>query len=288
MIKPQVWLIGGTSESRELAQALSARKIPYIVTVTTPEAQALYLELEAHRVRVGAMTPAAMSDFALSHNVRCILDASHPFASTVSQQAIALSTAADLGHPISYMRYERSAHHSIDQDSADQDSADQDSADQDRTHSQRATQTNITVVENLKTLIESNLLRHQRVLFTLGYRSLPQVARLHETSTLFARVLPSEKAIAGAIAAGFSPANIIALRPPVALALEKALWQQWDISYVVAKAAGSASGETVKRQAATALGIHLVLLKRPTLLYPKQTNCVLEAINWCAESLSLY
>ncbi|MEO0705078.1 MAG: cobalt-precorrin-6A reductase [Cyanobacteria bacterium J06649_5] len=276
MIKPQVWLIGGTSESRELAQTLSARKIPYIVTVTTPEAQALYLE--AHRVRVGAMTPAAMSDFALSHNVRCILDASHPFASTVSQQAIALSTAADLGHPISYMRYERSAHHSIEQDGVDQD----------RTHSQLSEQMNVTVVENLKTLIESDLLRHQRVLFTLGYRSLPQVARLHETSTLFARVLPSEKAIAGAIAAGFSPANIIALRPPVALALEKALWQQWDISYVVAKAAGSASGETVKRQAATALGIHLVLLKRPTLLYPKQTNCVLEAINWCAESLSLY
>ena len=286
MIKPQVWLIGGTSESRELAQTLSARKIPYIVTVTTPEAQALYLE--AHRVRVGAMTPAARSVFALSHNVRCILDASHPFASTVSQQAIALSTAADLGHPISYMRYERSAHHSIEQDSTDQDSADQDDAEQHRTHSQRATQTNVTVVENLKTLIESDLLRHQRVLFTLGYRSLPQVARLHETSTLFARVLPSEMSIAGAIAAGCSPANIIALRPPVALALEKALWQQWDISYVVAKAAGSASGETVKRQAATALGIHLVLLKRPTLLYPKQTNCVLEAINWCAESLSLY
>ncbi|MGL5508357.1 MAG: precorrin-6A/cobalt-precorrin-6A reductase, partial [Microcoleaceae cyanobacterium] len=44
MIKP-IWLIGGTSESREIARAIAPLNIPVIITVTTSEAIKLYEQI---------------------------------------------------------------------------------------------------------------------------------------------------------------------------------------------------------------------------------------------------
>lgn len=273
MNKPQVWLIGGTSESAELAKALSAQAIPYILTVTTLAAKRLYPEQA--NVRVGAMAPDTMTDFVVSQNVRCILDASHPFATAISQQVIALChsshTTPNTQPTFSYLRYERPTLKSTDELTESIHSPGQ-----------------ITTVKEVEALLTSDLLHHQRVLFTLGYRYLSLFAPLRQTSKLFARVLPSPEAIAGAIASGFSSEEIIAMRPPISLALEKSLWQQWKISQVVAKASGQPGGEAIKRQAAAELGIHLILLQRPSIRYPRQTHCVSEAINFCANALRLY
>ncbi len=198
----------------------------------------------------------------MQQRVQCILDASHPFACEISQQAIALSQK----QAIAYIRYERPAQ----TDSALQ----QDGL--------------LTVVESLESLIASDLLHDQRVLLTIGYRHLARFTALRQTSKLFARVLPSVEAVAGAIAAGFASSEIIALRPPVSLALEKALWQQWQITQVVAKASGQPGGETIKQQVAQQLGVGLILIQRPAITYPKQTSTLSIAVKFCSEALSLY
>ncbi len=198
----------------------------------------------------------------MQQRVQCILDASHPFACEISQQAIALSQR----QAIAYIRYERPAQ----TDSALQ----QDGL--------------LTVVESLESLIASDLLHGQRVLLTIGYRHLARFIALRQTSKLFARVLPSVEAVAGATAAGFASSEIIALRPPVSLALEKALWQQWQITRVVAKASGQPGGETIKQQVAQQLGVGLILIQRPAIAYPKQTSILSIAVKFCSEALSLY
>lgn len=125
------------------------------------------------------------------------------------------------------------------------------------------------------------------MLFTLGYRHLTRFSHLRPSAKLFARILPSAEAIASAEAAGFGASELIALRPPVSLALEKALWQQWNISVVVAKASGTPGGEAVKRQAARSLGVKLILIQRPPIVYPQCTSTVSVALKFCAESLRL-
>ena len=259
-IAPQVWLIGGTRESADLARRLSAQEMPYIVTVTTPRAADLYSDTA--QIWVGKLTAEAMEAFVRQQRVQCILDASHPFACEISQQAIALSQK----QAIAYIRYERPA----------------------QTDSALRQDGLLTVVESLESLIASDLLHNQRVLFTIGYRSLARFTALRQTSTLFARVLPSAEAIAGAIAAGFASSEIIALRPPISLALEKALWQQWQITRVVAKASGQPGGETIKQQVAQQLGVGLILIQRPAIAYPKQTSTLSIAVKFCSEALSLY
>ncbi|MEM6449766.1 MAG: cobalt-precorrin-6A reductase [Cyanobacteria bacterium P01_D01_bin.105] len=261
----KVWLIGGTSESAELASALAERHIPFVVTVTTAVASTLYPAETS--VFVGKLTQAQMGDFVLTHTVSCVLDASHPFAQVVSTGAIAL--AAQSGH-IAYLRYERAP---ISSEQGEPDNGEL-----------------VSSHPSLETLLNPSQLRGQTILLTLGCHILlnyaPQLAQLRKTSKLFVRVLPSQAALSAALSTGFSAKNILALRPPISYSLEKALWQQWQISTVIAKASGQAGGEAIKRQVAAELGVHLRLLQRPPIKYPHQTHCLAEAIRFCEAHVS--
>ncbi len=276
MMAARVWLIGGTSESAALAVALSSGGVPYVVTVTTAAARRLYLDTA--EVWVGQLLAQSIDAFVQRWKVRCILDASHPFASEISRLAIATAERSHINQTngeqeaIAYLRYER---REICPQSFDKTAADK----------------TATAVRSIEEILESDILQHQRVLFTLGYRQLlqfaPSLAHLRRKSQLFARVLPSAEAIAAVSAAGFSAQEIVAIRPPVSRALERALWQQWEISTVVAKASGVAGGEAVKRAIAAELGVRLILIERPALIYPKQTNLISEATEFCSETLRL-
>lgn len=267
----RVWLIGGTSDSARLARALLARSVPFVVTVTTSSAQALYPVGTA--VQVGRLDCSLMASFIAQWAVRCVLDASHPFAVEVSKQAIALCQQ----RAISYLRYERSALSSSALSASAIASSEPFSDD-----------ALIEEVDSIEALVKSDILQGQRVLFTLGYRTLDRFAALRASAQLFARVLPSAEAIDGALQAGFSAREIIALRPPISTVLEAALWQHWGITCVVAKASGQPGGEDTKRQLAKQLGVRLVLIQRPQLKYPAQTNVVKSAVDFCVKTLSLY
>lgn len=284
------WLIGGTSDSAAIARQLSALAIPYIVTVTTPSARKLYPANA--QVWVGKLSPSLAEDFVRRYRVGCIADASHPFASEISGCAIALSQK----HPIPYLRYERPTLANAS-DSKQNSSA--------ASHAEHT----LVSVDSIDSLVDSPLLENQRVLFTIGYRHLEKFVSLRPASKLYARVLPSSEAIAGAMAAGFSDKEIVALRPPISLALEIALWEQWNVSCVVAKASGqlvtpgtpssarsrktdqetdqttdACSGEQIKRQAAHALGVRLILIDRPAIIYPYKTEDLEEIVDFCQEN----
>ena len=92
-------------------------------------------------------------------------------------------------------------------------------------------------------------------------------------------------ALEAAIAAGFAADRLIALRPPISPDLEKALWQQWRITRVVAKASGQPGGELTKRQIAAELGVQLILIQRPTLAYPQQTADLQAVVQFCRQNL---
>jgi precorrin-6A/cobalt-precorrin-6A reductase len=104
---------------------------------------------------------------------------------------------------------------------------------------------------------------------------------------LFARILPSAIALEAAFKAGFTPHNIICLRPPISADLEKALWRQWQISLVVTKASGTAGGEDIKRSVAAELGIPLIAINRPIIKYPQQTSDLSIALEFCRHQLAI-
>jgi precorrin-6A/cobalt-precorrin-6A reductase len=252
-----IWLIGGTAESKAIATHLLPHKIPLAITVTTPQARTLYPDHPLVRVHVGALTAAQMVAFLRDQQICGIVDASHPHAQAVSQQAIA--AAQDLDLP--YLRYERPSLAPVPD-------------------------ATVTPVPDWATLLAGDWWCDRRILFTIGYRYLADLAPWQSRGIFFVRILPSAVALDAAVQAGFTSDRIIALRPPIGLELETALWQQWGIEAVVTKASGRAGGEDVKRQVAQRLGIELIVIQRPALAYPRQTGNQDDILNFCNRCLS--
>jgi precorrin-6A/cobalt-precorrin-6A reductase len=255
----KVWLIGGTGDSATIANLLRESAIPLVVTVTTATAQGLYID--AATVVIGCMDTTQMACFCQHHQIKGVIDASHPYATEVSRQAIAVATELN----IPYLRYERTLY---------------------QPPAVKQQDSQILELDSFEQLLAEDYLTAQRVLLTVGCKALPQFHSWHQRATLFARILPKVKSLEMAIASGFTGDRLIAIRPPISLATETALWQQWDISLVVTKASGQAGGEDIKRQVAANLDIPLIVISRPPMAYPQQTFNLADVLSFCKLALS--
>jgi precorrin-6A/cobalt-precorrin-6A reductase len=244
------WIIGGTSESVMVAQAIAEKNFFCIVTVTTADAVKLYPVLPNLRIRVGQLKEFQIHEFIRQEKIIAIIDASHPYAIAISETVIQIAQALQ----IPYLRYERA---------------------------ELVLSQNITVLENFETLLAGNYLTNQRVLLTVGYKILPRFKIWQSQAVLFARILPSRESLKVSLESGFTSDRLIGIRPPISMDLEKALWQQWNISLVVSKASGQAGGEEIKQRVSQLLGIPLIVIARPNVDYPQQTNNLNEILRFC-------
>ncbi|PSB46371.1 cobalt-precorrin-6A reductase [Cyanosarcina cf. burmensis CCALA 770] len=251
-----LWLIGGTQESAQLAEAIARANLPCIISVTTESARALYPDAACLQVRVGRFTCLEIEAFVQQQGILGVLDASHPYAVEISQSAIAV--CQKLGIP--YLRYERPVFKGAG------------------TGWELGAEERI---DGFESLLSGDYLQGQRVLLTVGYRPLHLFQSWQDKATLFARILPSAIALESALKAGFANDRLICLRPPISAALEAALWRQWNISVVVTKASGAPGGEDVKRTVAAELGIDLIAINRPNIEYPQQTSDLSVALDFC-------
>lgn len=250
----KIWLIGGTSDSVEIANILTLNSIEFLVSVTTQTAQALYSK--NNQIVIGCMNQKKMQSFCKQEKIIAIVDASHPYAVEVSKTAIVTSSQLN----IPYLRYERKEY---------------------QTSNLQDANSLITELDNFKTLLAGDYLLGQRVLLAIGCKALHQFESWQEQATLYGRVLPKIESLEIALNAGFTSDRLIAIRPPLNLALEKALWQQWKVSLVITKASGKAGGEHIKRQVAAELNIPLIIITRPKIAYPQKTKDIQEVLSFC-------
>lgn len=254
----RLWLIGGTQESRQLVEQL-VQQMPHrssqsprcVVTVVTATARSLYPVAPQVQVQVGQLTAAQADDFVTDYGVGAILDVSHPFATEISQLAIAIAQR----HQLPYLRYERPAVTMPPKIWRD-----------------RQGRLGLVCLPELQDVLTSDYLGGERTLLLLGYRQLSRFTPWQSQAQLFARILPSPIALQAALAAGFTPERLLALRPPISAELEKALWQQWQITQIVTKASGRPGGQDQKQTLAAATGRRLIQIMRPAIAYPQQTD----------------
>ena len=277
VVMTTIWLIGGTQESRILAERLVEAGVSATVTMATEAAQSLYPVTPCLTLHVGRLTVDTIPQFLQDHAITAILDSSHPFATQVSELAIATAQT----HHLPYLRFERPLINSQDATRQSTPASPHIPISPIPLSPSSSSSPKSLTFTSIQALLDADILAGHRVLFTVGYRFLPLVQPWQEKATFFARILPSPEALAAALKAGFTGDRIIALRPPISAALERALWIQWTISTVVTKASGSAGGEDTKRRIADELGIRLITIARPQITYPAQTQDIDEAIAWC-------
>jgi precorrin-3B C17-methyltransferase len=247
-----VWVFSGTGDGNALAAhvagALAAAgpdPVPVVVsTATDYGGEIAARDCPGVTVWAGRQGLEARRQELVRSGARVLLDATHPYATVISEQLIGLSR--ELGIP--YLRYERPASAALAVGETPCASAAQ--------AAQRAIATG------------------RRIFLATGSKDLATFLQAPgaDQREWFVRLTAEPELIERALALGVKRDHLCAMQGPFSQAFNTALWSDWGIDCVVTKDSGDAGGFAAKAAAAKALGIPLLVIARPKLDYPAMTS----------------
>lgn len=230
-----IWIIGGTKDSRDIVDRLGSSEI--IVSTATEYGKKL---LKGLNVVSEPMEQVKMQEFIKSNKVRLVLDASHPYAVNVSQNAIEASKAEG----VVYLRFEREM---LAYDGG----------------------VKLTSMEELAEYIKG---LDGNILVTIGSNNLSYFKDMENLENIYFRMLPVRESLEKAEKAGILPKQIIAIQGPFSKEFNASIYKNYEIKYVVTKESGATGGELEKIKAASECGVKPVILSRPEIDYPWKTG----------------
>ena len=234
-----IFVAAGTQDGRELAGALLSAGYPVTASVVSSYGEKLLERYPGLIINDKPLDAAALEAYIREHGVRLFVDASHPYAANVSQNAMQACHAAD----IPYIRYERRSV-PIEYD-------------------------NVHRVETYEEAAKEAARLGQTVFLTTGSRNLKAFTNSEalKNHTVIARILPTAKVLTECEELGLTPKEIVALQGPFSEELNIALYRQYGAEVVVTKNSGEIGGTDTKLTAAKKLGLPVVMIDRPKLDY---------------------
>lgn len=233
-----ILIFGGTSDSLEIAECLNDRGMNYIFSVATEYGKDLYSQ-NIKNLIMGRMDEGEMVSFFKKNDINTVIDASHPHADIVSQNAIKASK--ELG--VKYIRYERKKEDVEDSE-------------------------NIYDVESVDEASQVANRIGKRIFLATGSKTLPVFTRKLEGKDIFARVLPTSSVIKLCEDAGLMADNIIAMKGPFTSDINKSLYQFYNADTLITKESGKAGGFMEKIYPAIELSMNVIIIGRPRVDYP--------------------
>jgi precorrin-6A/cobalt-precorrin-6A reductase len=236
-----ILVLGGTAEARELADELDRGAVRVLTSLAGRVANP---RLPRGQVRIGGFGgPAALADWLAEHEVRAVVDATHPFAERISASAARACPAA--GVPL--LRLERPGWSERPGD---------------RWHRVPDLTAAAALVASLG----------DRVLLTTGRQGLAAFAPVNDAWFLVRCVAPPEPPL---------PARheLLLDRGPYTLAGELALLDRHALDLVVTKDSGGGLTEA-KLDAARERGVPVIVVDRPPRPATERVATVAEALAW--------
>lgn len=237
----RILILGGTSEGRELAEYAAFLSVPTLVSVVSPYGKALLGESESGisysdssvKVRCGALDREEMEKLFKEEQFTLVLDATHPYASQVTELAERLCEECG----IAYARVVRES------------------------TAENGAVCTVDSIEKAALFLER---QEGNVLLTTGSKELEPFLRSKRLSErIFARVLPDVEVIRKCQALGLRGSHILAMQGPFSVALNQAMLEQVQAKWMVTKDSGSRGGLEEKLEAARGCGVSVVLIGRP-------------------------
>ena len=228
----EIVLFGGTTEGRELAELLQQKGVDTLVCVATEYGEALLSAGGSLRVNTGRLDEAAMEALLRAEAPRAVIDATHPYATRVSEQVSALCGALGLRR----IRVKRDAF----------------------------TDASCVCFSDFDGLIPW-LNGTEGVIFsTLGAKEASELARVENfAERIWLRILPLEESLRIVRAAGFPAKRLICMQGPFSRPLNEAMFRATGARILLTKDSGAAGGFLEKLEAARACGMTTALLTRP-------------------------
>ncbi len=234
-----IFTAAGTQDGRELAGALLEAGYPVTASVVSSYGEKLLERYPGLVINDKPLDEEGLTAYILRHGIRLFVDASHPYAANVSQNAMQACRAAG----IPYIRYER--------------------------RSVPVDYKNVIRVESYDEAAREAGRLGKTVFLTTGSRNLQAfiTSEALKDHRVVARILPTAKVLAECETLGLTPKDIVALQGPFSEELNIALYRQYGAEVVVTKNSGEIGGTDTKLTAAQKLGLPVVMIDRPKLDY---------------------
>jgi precorrin-6A/cobalt-precorrin-6A reductase len=244
-----ILILGGTTEATALAQALAQRGdtavLSYAGRVETPRAQPV-------PVRTGGFGGVAgLTEYLRINNVTHLVDATHPFAATMSENAVV--AAREAGVPL--VALTRPAWQPVPGD-------------------------NWRSVPDIPSAVQAVAGESQRVFLALGRMHLAEFAAQPQHHYVLRLVDPPLGRLP------LPQTTVIVSRGPFRVADDTGLMREHRIELVVCKNAGG-DGASAKLAAARGLGIPVLMIDRPVLPPRREMHEVAEVLRWLDHSANL-
>lgn len=263
-------VIAGTTEGREVVEALNRQGLKLAVTVATSLGRQVLdhvTGMEHTAVFEGRRDVDGFRALFERLLPRFVVDASHPFAVEVSRTVKDVCQSMDIGY-VRYLRTDGDASGDVvaegfsrgyakDASAAgfhQEDAKDMSAAGFRRIYAEDAVQA-------------AGILRELpgNILLTTGANTagiyLSEIPDFNDRC--YIRVLDTEPSVGACLTAGVVKSHIIAAYPPFSCADNLALLKRYDIQALVTKDSGEAGGLTEKLESARLMGIPVILIRRP-------------------------
>lgn len=232
----QILVFSGTTEGRNLAECLCGNGIRCTVCVATEYGERVMDKQQGLTIRQGRMNPEEMENFITAGEFLAVVDATHPFASVVSENI----KKSMRNSRIPYLRLKRN------------------------TKEPSANQENILCFPDDEACAAALKETEGNILLATGSKHLAAYADAKELRPrLYVRVLPAMESIVLCNENGIAGKQILALQGPFSAEMNEAMIKQYDIRCMVTRESGSNGGFQEKIQAAENTGIKVMVIGNP-------------------------
>ena len=226
-------VFAGTTEGRELVEFLSSQNLSVTACVATEYGETLLTPRENLTISAQRLTPEEMQALFSRENFDMVIDATHPYASVVTENIASACEAAGV-------RYQRLLRGGC---KAGEDAV---------------------FVPDIPAAVDYLNGTEGRILLTTGSKELAKYTGLRDfADRVYARVLPMEDSLRLCQSAGLKPAHILAMQGPFSEEMNVAMLKSVGAKYLVTKDSGTAGGFDEKVSAARTAGATLVIIGRP-------------------------
>ena len=245
-----ILVLSGTEEGKEIVRRLHEEGLSLLTTVATEYGKKMFDQVGLEAVCLqGRLDANGFSRLIKERGVDTVVDATHPYAIEVSQNAMNACKKTN----IRYLRFERE---------------------------EIAIPTH-PLVHKVKTMAEAvdkSRTLGKRIFLTTGISSVARFVVLKEEKELYVRILPVPEHIAVCLDMGIHPTNIIAMHGPFSEDLNRAMFRQYHINTIVTKDSGEVGGVLEKINAALNEGIDTVVIERPRIEFPQKYSSIDEVV----------
>lgn len=253
-----ILVLAGTKDGRDLITLLAELSYPVVASVFSDYGRDL-IQSANILIHTGPLDDGGLATLIQDHHIRILIDASHPYAVNVSQNAM----LACQNTKIHYLRYERPT-------------------------VPMPVYEGLHLVNDYHQAATITATLGKTVFLTTGSRHLKlfKDAICLKDHRLIARVLPEPSVLTECQSFGFSPKDIIAMQGPFSHELNMILFKEYKAEVIVTKNSGQVGGSDTKITAAMALELPLVVIDRPMMEYTKIVYTIADVIQFVKENQS--